>query len=286
MRPLQRFDPPEVDGLADPKSIGIASAASQPHTPGQPIEQSPHGPRQRERVPTAVASDPLDRPPHVIGRGVEGHLAVVAVHGAAAPVRIGRHGVARSTRPLRTRPAGDDLGVPHALQSKADGLVERAQRERDQVLDVVLVGDGVVAQRLDQRLGDRLRHGRHDVDPVAREPRRQDRDRDDHPVGQAGDRCVALHHLAVGDDVGPADVEASVRGRVELDRTHEVAEYVANSDRLHERAHPTRRDHDREPLGQVTEHLERCRSAADDHAGLQHDGGHGPVEQDLAHLGT
>ena len=49
--------------------------------------------------------------------------------------------------------------------------------------------------------------GRDEADPVRREAGREHRHRHDHPASQAGHLGVDVHHLAVGEDVGPADLE-------------------------------------------------------------------------------
>ena len=78
---------------------------------------------------------------------------------------------------------------------------------------------------------------------------------------------VDRHHLGVRHDVGPADLEdARQRLRV-LDRGDEVAQDVADRDRLAAGVHPLRRHHHGQHLGEVAQHLEARRAGAD------HDGG-------------
>ena len=56
-----------------------------------------------------------------------------------------------------------------------------------------------------------------------------------------------------------------------LDRADEVAQHVADRDRLAPGVHPLRRDHHRQHLGEVAQHLEARRARADDHRGAQLD---------------
>ena len=82
------------------------------------------------------------------------------------------------------------------------------------------------------------------------------------PPRQPGDPGVALHHLAVGEDLGAADVE----GAVDL-RRHERRRRRGSAARRGWRSagsgpHPARGDHDGQALGEVPEHLERRRPRA------------------------
>ena len=46
------------------RCVGVAPAPAQADAAGQPVEQAPHRPGQREGVPATIATDALDRPPH------------------------------------------------------------------------------------------------------------------------------------------------------------------------------------------------------------------------------
>ena len=75
--------------------------------------------------------------------------------------------------------------------------------------DVVLPGHHLVDERAHERPGDAGGHGRHQAHPLAGQARRQHRDGADDPRAQPRDGGVALHHLAVGEHVRAADVEAA-----------------------------------------------------------------------------
>jgi len=95
---------------------------------------------------------------------------------------------------------------------------------------------------------------------------------------------VALHHLLVGEHVGPADVERPVHVRGEVGRVHEVVQDVANRDGLDAGLHPDRCGHHRQPLGEVAQHLERRAAAPDDHGRLEHRRRDTAGDQDLPDL--
>ena len=69
-----------------------------------------------------------------------------------------------------------------------------------------------------------------------------------------------------------------VRGR----RLGQVVQHVVDGDRLNLVAHPLRRRHHRQPVGQMADHLERRRPRADDDPRLQDHGLDARLEQDLA----
>ena len=118
------------------------------------------------------------------------------------------------------------------------------------------------------------------ADPVAGQAGRQQRHRDDQPGRQAGRGGVALHHLRVREDVRAADVERPVGPLGNRHGADEVAQHVPDRDRLDAGAHPARRRHDRQPLGEVAQHLEGRRSRADDHRGPESHRRHRRSEQD------
>ena len=119
---------------------------------------------------------------------------------------------------------------------------------------------------------------------MRREPRGEHRQRRDPPLLEPGLDRVAVHHLAVAQHVGAADVDRGVHVGVHARRAEQVVQHVAHGDRLDAIAHPLRRRHVRQHLGQVAHHLERRGARPDDHAGLQHERRHAAVEQDLPDL--
>ncbi len=289
MAALDLLDAPEVQRVADPQPVRVPAAAPQPHPAGQAVRPAAHRPCEGEGVPAVLAPDALDHRPQGLRGGVDGPFPPVGVEAAAGPVGVGGQGVAGRAGHRSGGPAGGDLGVPDPLERQGERLVDadRGTRRTGYVRgDVVFVADDFVAQRLGERPGDGARYRRDQADPVAREPGGQDRHGDDEAPGQPGHRRVPAHHVAVRDDVGAADVEGAVHVGGHGGAADEVAQDVADGDALDAGAHPAGRDHDRQPLGEVTEHFEGGGAGADDDGGAQHGRRHPGVQQDLPHLGA
>ena len=71
---------------------------------------------------------------------------------------------------------------------------------------------------------------------------------------------------------------------VVVEHPHQVVQHVADRDRLALRVDPARRDHDRQHLGEVAQHLERQRARPDDHRRAEFGGRRRARRQDLADL--
>jgi len=157
------LDTPEVDGVVDEQMTLDAPAAAQPRATDDAVEQPPHLPRERPRVPAALPADGLDDPPQRLRGGIDRHPPFVDVQRAARPVRVARQRVARSARHGCRRPSRRHVGVLDAPQSEPHGTVEAdepARRVGDEARDVVLLADHLVHERLDERSGEPCRHGR------------------------------------------------------------------------------------------------------------------------------
>ena len=140
-----------------------------------------------------------------------------------------------------------------------------------------------VRQPLDQRPGDARAHRRHEVEPVRGEARREDRHLDDDRVPAAQARDL-LDHLAVGQDVGAADVVALAERVGAAADAVEVRDDVGQRDRLRRRRDPARRDHRGQPVDQRDDRLERGAAAADDDGGAQRRHRHRPGGERLGGL--
>ena len=105
-------------------------------------------------------------------------------------------------------------------------------------------------------------------------------------MAQPGDLSVDLHHVAVFEDVGAADVPGSRLRHGAGSGGDEVVQHVADRDGLDLVVYPLRRGHHRKAVGEVTNHFERRRTGADYHPGLQHDGLDAGGDEDLAHGGA
>ena len=281
------LDPPPVDGVADPQVVRVAPASQQPGAAAEDVEPAADLPGQRPRVPAVGAADALDHRPQRLRAGSHGGGPLVDVEAAAGPVRVARHGIGGRARRRRGGPAGRDVGVADPLQRQLDGAIEPDQSLRrvgDVADDVPVLDHHLVDEALDERAGDAVRDRCHDADPVGRQPRRQQGDRDDEPVGEPGDRGVALHHLAVGEDLGAADVERAVDVGGHRRAADEVPQHVADRDGLDAGADPARGDHHGEALGEVAQHLEGRGARSQDDRRAQHGRGDAAGEEDLADL--
>ncbi len=284
---LDRLHPPEVQRVVHAQVPLVAAAPAQPRSAGEPVHEATDLPRERPRVPAPVATDLLDDLPQHVGGGVHDRPALVDVERPARPVGVGRQRVARRAREGRRRPPGGDLAVVDALQRQPDRPLhadEPLGRVGHEGADVVLAAHRLVLEGLDERLRDPGGDGCHEPDPEAGQARGEDGDRDDDPAREPGDPGVRLHQLAVRQDVGATDVERArdVRGHVRA--ADEVAQHVADRDRLDPVRHPARRRHDGQPFREIAHHLERGRARAQDHRGLEHRRRDPGGEQDLADL--
>jgi hypothetical protein len=123
-------------------------------------------------------------------------------------------------------------------------------------------------------------HRRHESEPEAREPWRKNGNGQHRPP-QPPLPGVFPHEIAVGHDVGSADLEDPGLVAREVESGRQVGEHVADRDRLRAHRHPPRRDHHGQALDQRTDHLKREAAGADHdgrpeldhrHAGLAQDG--------------
>ena len=115
---------------------------------------------------------------------------------------------------------------------------------------------------------------RDEMQPVGREPRRQHGHLDDQ-WALSPYPPDPLDHLAVGHDVGPADVEALAEDVVAAADGREVGDDVVDRDRLRRRRDPARADHRRQAVDEREDRLERRAPGTDDHGGAQRRHRHG-----------
>jgi len=141
---------------------------------------------------------------------------------------------------------------------------------RDDARNLALrVGHGVVLEAFHQALGQRKRGARHQIQPPRGEPRRE------HGHGHNPALMPALggqpeQHLAVGEHVRPAQIEALAPADGVIEHGRQVKHNVADAQRLAARVEPARRHHDGQLLDQIPDNLERSRPRPDNDAGPQH----------------
>ena len=192
---------------------------------------------------------------------------------AALAVGEGALGPARGQR-------GGGLGLqrhPHRLAV----AVERDRQQRGQL--VRPLRHEIVDEAVDQRSRHARRRRRHHVEPVRGQPRAEHRRGHDPQPPPHRPREPAQHPL-VGQRLRPHRVEDAARRRLRVREPRQPLDQVGESDRLAARAHPARRDHDRQVVDEVADHLERRRAGADDDASPQLGDGRAARSQPLARL--
>ena len=285
---LDALDPPEVEGVARVQRLGVTATAAKAHSPHELVQHSAGGPGDGQGVPAVVAADPLDHLPELLDRGIGMLLLEIDVHGVAGPVGIAREEVGGSTLDRRVLPARLDLADANALEGEAHRPAVRGEASLglgDEAGDVVLVDDAVILQRGDDRDRERPRDRRDEVDPLRGEPGCEHGESGDGALLEPRLERVAVHHLAVAQHIGAADVEGAVDLGWQRRRLDEVVEYVAHGDRLDEVAHPLRRRHVGQHVGEMADHLERRGTGADHDAGLECHGRHTGGDEDPPDLG-
>ena len=209
---------------------------------------------------------------HVHRAGVDQTLAV---SDAAVALRLQARGGDR------VRPAGFRELAVLVRESPRDRLPVAARLDREGASGVRASDDGLVGKAVDQLATDAGVDGRHEPEPEARQPGGEERHRDD-PAAEAELPRVLAHQLLVGDLVGAADLEHRAALELDVERCDEVVEHVLDRDRLRLGAHPARRDHHRQALDELAEHLEGEASRADHDRGPELDRLHARVGENAA----
>ena len=189
------------------------------------------------------------------------------IEGALAP------DIARAQGPLGLERPGD-----RGVEIHAAARHRRAQR--------AVIGGQVVAQTADQRTRHRRRHAGHQIEPVARQPRRQQRHRQHDRRAPAQRAGQPAHHLLIGQPLRPAGLEHAAPSAGKGGQRDQVGQTIVERDRRGGHPHPARRHHHRQMRHQIAHHLEGGRSRADDDAGAQLDDLDRTLAQDGPGLGA
>ena len=136
----------------------------------------------------------------------------------------------------------------------------------------VVLHDHFVMQPVDQRSRDRRRNRGDEMHPIRREPRREERN-DDHPAVQTAHFRILQHQVAVGQNVGAADLVGRRIVAGPLQGGDEIRDHVAVPDRLDARDDPLRRDHHGQAFGQIANHLEGDAAGTNDDGRAKFDDG-------------
>src|SRR5690606_12292153 len=116
-------------------------------------------------------------------------------------------------------------------------------RRRDVFVDVMLAHDAVVLERRDDRYSELARNRTDEPYPLRGEPRREYGKCRNVSLRQPGLEGISVHHLAVAQNVRATDVESTIEFFLYRDGMHQIAQHIANGDRLHIIAYPARRGH-------------------------------------------
>jgi ATP-binding cassette subfamily F protein 3 len=110
--------------------------------------------------------------------------------------------------------------------------------------------------------------------------------RDDDARAKPRSSSVMLHHLAIREYIGSADVVVARNGIRERGSADEVSKNISNRNRLDARIHPLGDGHDRKAFGQIAQHLERRGTRTDDNSRTQLESGNTAVLQNVARVGS
>ncbi len=261
-RTTDLLDAPEVERVTFAQADRVPSSQAHPDPAYQPVGQTAHPPQEVRIWPAGPATEPLDLREEAVGRDGDGELPALDDHALLGGERCRRRSV---TRPVRIEPRRIDVVARRPIDRQPQRVRKRQRIEPEPGGRFRVSHDDLGPQSFDEGPGDARRHGRDEVDPVRTQPRCQDGYRDHQPA-QAAHPRVRPHHVAVGQDIGAADLDDAGHLGM-LERPDQVVEDVGDPDRLAACADPAGRDHHRQPLGQVAKDLERRTARADDHRG-------------------
>ena len=189
----------------------------------------------------------------------------------------------RGGRQGRVRPVGGRERCVLLLAGPRQRLPQPERTDGERRPRGVVVRDGRGPQPFDEFAADAGVDRRGQPQPQARQARRQQRNRDQPPAEPALPRVLA-HDVAVRDHVRPSHLEPAPLAVRQVEHRHEIRHEVGEGDGLGRRAHPGRADHDREPLDEDPDQLER-EAAGPEHDAAPHlDDGHRRRAQHLAGL--
>ena len=239
-------------GLAVRQPRGIAPPAAQPGPADQAVHRAPEPPEPVGAVPPCrpPSRQTAERPRR---RARATALAADPRKRSRPPSRDRRASVPRPTNRLHLvlrSPGPAPRGSPRAPSSGC-GISVAAR---------VVAADDAVAQPLGQRPRDAWLDRRDEVDPERAQPRREHRHRNDQRRGRPSSSAMCAS-APVRDDVGAADVERPARrSPAPPGRRRGSCSTLRDRDRLGLGLDPPRRHHDRQPLDQVAQDLERRRA--------------------------
>ena len=263
-------DAPAVEDVAGREVLAVAPAPPHADPAEQAVDETAQPPQPVAVVPAVGAADAPDgceRRGGGDGQIDGARIQQPAADANAAPAQRGPGGHG-GLGPGR----GRELGVL-VPQRARDGLPQRERANRKGGPRVVVVGDGCRPEPVDELAADARVDRRGQAEPEARQARREQRHRDE-PAPETPLPRVLAHDRAVRHDVRAADLENAAVALRQVEHGRETGHQVVERDGLRRRADPGRADHDREPLDERADQLERQAAAADHDAAPQLDDRH------------
>ena len=164
---VERLDPPEIEGIADPQFVGMPTTPAHADSTHESVEHTTCRPEEIAGEPAALASDPADRREHGVRRpwGVGG--LHIGEHRATRPLRIGREGVGRApAAQFGIGPRGLDPQVTHPTQCHVHRVPVGEGLAGYDGIDGVIAHDDLVHETVDEGSGEIGGERCHQPDPA------------------------------------------------------------------------------------------------------------------------
>ena len=252
-RPIADLHLPAVERLTRLEPLRVPPSACHAGATDHLIHPATQLPEPVAGIPAIHAADPLDRRERPVRR--DSHHGVPMVHESRA---LGLAAVAvrqvlqiREVSPSLARKYG--VFLEHCL---VDGSRQRSGPDRKGVDRRIARDNGRIFESVDQ-LATHLRiFWCDELQPQARQPRRQDRHRNHEPP-QAPLPGILLHDSAIRHPVRPTDLKNPRACGGQVDGRREIGDHIGDGDRLRGRGQPRRADHHRQPFHERPHQIER-----------------------------
>ena len=247
----------------------VAPPATHADAAHQQVDRAPDSPQPRAEIPAALAANPPNGNKRAVC--IDRHVDPAPVDQLATEACVGRRRC-RSSRGARIRPPRQRERTILVADGATDRFAQADRSYREYRKRRGIGDDGPVLQSRDQFTPDPRVDGRDEPQPETRQTRGQQRHRDHHAL-QPTLPGVLAHHVAVARLIGAADFERATLPVGQLQRSGKIGEHVIDADRLRQCRDPPRANHDRQPIDERTDQLERQAPGPDhDRRAKFHDG--------------
>ena len=155
------------------------------------------------------------------------------------------------------------MQLPLLAERSRNREIEGSPIDFDERRDSIVLDDDRIPQPLDERPGEVRIDVGDEPKPHRREARAQHGNANDpKPVAELA--SSATEDLGIRQHLRTTDLEGFSGRFGDVEDANEVAHHVADGDRLTERVHPLRRDHDRKSVREPADHLEARAPRTDD----------------------